>query len=192
MSLLPRTCLLFNIFCHTLLKILLFASGDIELNPGPYAILKCIQASFHQGHEKFGNTRGIQCSCISLFSICFSTLKAVSRWTCNDLEYILEQGDTLYKQQNSLDFLSAAETLPLNVNSFSLEASTVSGYITGLSPIKTLKNKRKYFDFPFHAEEDVRRAVCFSPEKRELLKTIQENSSGCVIKKLSFPMKIFL
>ena len=40
---------------------------------------KVIQATFSQGHPKFGRTKGIQYACISLFSICFSILKAVSR-----------------------------------------------------------------------------------------------------------------
>ena len=63
---------------HIILKHVLL-SGDIELNPGPYDLVKCIQASFHQGHGKFGATRGIQCSCISLYGICFSAFKSVSR-----------------------------------------------------------------------------------------------------------------
>ena len=34
--------------------------------------IRAILASFHQGNDKFGETRGIQCSCISLFGIAFT------------------------------------------------------------------------------------------------------------------------
>ena len=44
---------------------------------------------------KFGRTRGIQYTCISLFSICFSL--AVSRWNRHDKK----KGDALYKLQNT-------------------------------------------------------------------------------------------
>lgn len=81
---------------------------------GPYTILNCIQASFNQGHEKFGETRGIQCTCIALYNICFSVFKDVSLWNKNDLEYIVEKGDELYKSQNTLRYLSCLE-LPRNV-----------------------------------------------------------------------------
>ena len=36
-----------------------FMCGDVEKNPGPYNIAGIDQASFSQGHEKFGVTRGI-------------------------------------------------------------------------------------------------------------------------------------
>ena len=56
------------------------ASNNFQQNKCAYAIQKVIQASFSQGHPEFGRTRGFQCTCISLFSICFSIFKAVSRW----------------------------------------------------------------------------------------------------------------
>ena len=59
-------------------------------------------------------TRGIQCSCISLYGICFSVFKSVSRWNINDLEYIVEKGDLLYKMQNTTQFLCCPE-LPRSV-----------------------------------------------------------------------------
>ena len=43
--------------------------GDVEKNPGPFNIGGIVQASFSQGHEKFGVTQGIQCTCISLYSV---------------------------------------------------------------------------------------------------------------------------
>ena len=74
-----------------------------------YNIVRSVQAGFHQGHETFGATKGIQCSCISLFSVCFSVFKSVSAWNKNDLEYVLEKGDLVYKAQNSITFLSVPE-----------------------------------------------------------------------------------
>lgn len=93
---------------------ILLLCGDIEINPGPYTVLKCTKASFNQAHEKFGETRGIQCTCISLFDICFSLFKQVSRWDKTDIDYVIEKGDFLYKTQNTQNFLSCDE-LPRTV-----------------------------------------------------------------------------
>ena len=58
---------------------LLLLSGDIESNPGPAPISnkirKVVLGSFHQGHPKFGDTSGIQCSCNALYAVCFSVIK---------------------------------------------------------------------------------------------------------------------
>ena len=43
--------------------------GDVEKNPGTYNIAGKVQASYSQGHEKFGLTRGIQRTC-SFYSVC--------------------------------------------------------------------------------------------------------------------------
>ena len=67
--------------------------GDVEKNPGPYKIAGIVQASFSQGHEKFGVTRGIQCTCISLYSVCFSSNKSILEWLSEDLEYVIVKGD---------------------------------------------------------------------------------------------------
>jgi len=89
--------------------------GDNESIPElPYSVLKCIKATFNQGNEKFGHTSGRQCTCIGLFSICFSFFKQVSFSNQNDLEYLIEQGDKLYKSQNTTLFLSCGEP-PRNV-----------------------------------------------------------------------------
>ena len=60
---------------------LLQLSGDVESNPGPtYSIEKVIQGSFHQGNPRFGRTASVQCVCNSLFALCWSKVKTVSRW----------------------------------------------------------------------------------------------------------------
>ena len=76
---------------------LLLLANDIETHPGPYFILN-IQGTLHQGNAKFGESAGKQCACIALYSVCFSTLKNVSRWTLNNLDSIVEQGGILFKR----------------------------------------------------------------------------------------------
>ena len=84
-----------------------------EISTDPSVLMhlpsRVIQASFHQGNEKFGSTKGIQCSCISLFTITFSAFKNVARWNCHDLEYVIEQGDALYKTTGRTDFLACTD-----------------------------------------------------------------------------------
>ena len=53
--------------------------GDIEVDPGPSRIQKFVQARFIRGHLRFVGTRGIQCSCRSIYGICFSAFKNMSR-----------------------------------------------------------------------------------------------------------------
>ena len=36
-------------------------SGDIETNAGP--IQRVVRGSFHEGHQRFGQTSGTQCMC---------------------------------------------------------------------------------------------------------------------------------
>ena len=91
-----------NINFALLKLLLLLVNGDVERNPGPtdYCIQKAVNGSFHQGHSKFGNTSGIQRSCNSLFAICWSSIMRVSLWKSWDLDFILEQGDAIFKNLN--------------------------------------------------------------------------------------------
>ena len=90
--------------------------GDIESNPGPtYTITKTVQGSFHQGDIKFGDTAGKQCACITLFSILWSKIRRVGLWNSGDLDQILCQGDKLYKQLGTNDFLTV-DDLPQSIN----------------------------------------------------------------------------
>ena len=77
------------------------ASNNFQQNSYAYSTQKVIQATFSQGHPKFGHARGIQCTCISLFSVCFSIFKSVSRWNRHDVDYVIEKGDALYKLRNT-------------------------------------------------------------------------------------------
>ena len=51
--------------------------SDIEKNPGQYNFAGIVQTSFSQSHGKFIVTQGIQCTCISLYSVCFSSFKLI-------------------------------------------------------------------------------------------------------------------
>ena len=44
--------------------------GDFEKKPEPYNFAGIAQAFFSQGQEIFGETRGINCTCISAYSVC--------------------------------------------------------------------------------------------------------------------------
>ena len=80
---------------------MLLIDGDVESNPGPaYKIQKSVLGSFHQAHMKFGDAAGTQCSCRSLYAICFSIIKKVSAWKSWDLNYILDHGDVVFKMVN--------------------------------------------------------------------------------------------
>ena len=63
-------------------------------------IEKSVHGSYHQGDAKFGFSAGKQCSCMSLTAICWSSVKKVNTWKENDLDFILNEGDIVYKSLN--------------------------------------------------------------------------------------------
>ena len=102
-----------NLASFKLLKLLI--DGDIESYPGPTCnFLKVVQGSFHQGDPKFGHTAGVQCACNSLFAICWSVIKRVTVWSTYDLDYILANGDFMYKSLHTDEVLTL-DDLPPNV-----------------------------------------------------------------------------
>ena len=40
-----------------------------------YLVLKSVQGSYNQCLERFGTAAGMQCTCISLFSLCWSVIR---------------------------------------------------------------------------------------------------------------------
>ena len=85
-------------------------SNNFQQNRRAYNIQKVIKATFSQGHPKFVRTTGIQCTCISLISICFSIFKAVSRWSKHDIHCVLEENRAL------TNFRTQTEHLQVSVN----------------------------------------------------------------------------
>ena len=81
--------------------------------------LKVVQGSFHQGNKKFGDTAGKQCTCCSLFSVAFTLIKSPGYWDSKDLDFILENGDYIYKSLNRSDYLMFSDLpidIPLSIN----------------------------------------------------------------------------
>ena len=62
-----------------------------------FAIKKSIQASHHQGHLKYRESAGIQCTSNAYFSIAYFAIKKLSIGKSCDLDHILERGDILFK-----------------------------------------------------------------------------------------------
>ena len=93
-------------------------SGDVELNPGPYQIIRSVQESFNQGNVAlFGETGDRQCACNALFSICWSVVRYIGSWKSVNLDYISVEGDKLYKSLKCRDYLNV-DQLPRQVKIF--------------------------------------------------------------------------
>ena len=75
---------------------------------------KAVLGSFHQGHEKFGETRGIQCMMNSLISICYSLIKKLSCWKFWDLDAILNFGNESFQKLGLLRSIELSE-LPTTI-----------------------------------------------------------------------------
>ena len=71
-------------------------------------------------------------------------------------------------------------------NIFIDDAISVVGFVSAVSPIKVSKKSARYFDFNLQTETEMKRAVCFSPEKHKLLSQISTEGSGCLIKKAKY------
>ena len=66
---------------------------------------KTFRATHHQGDLRYGATAGIQCSCMSLRSVCCNTFTSVTTWDGTDLDMILENEDRLFKSLNQYRLL---------------------------------------------------------------------------------------
>ena len=75
----------------------------VERNPGPetsgryYAIQKTIHGTHHQGSLKYGEYAGRQCTANAYFAIIYSTIKNIGIWKPFDIDYILEQGNRIFR-----------------------------------------------------------------------------------------------
>ena len=79
----------------------LTSEDGVESSPGPrpFAIRKVAQASHHQGDIRYRSDSGRkQCKANAYFAIIFSSIKRVSLWKFLDLDYVLEQGDKIFKK----------------------------------------------------------------------------------------------
>ena len=67
--------------------------------------MKIVQVTCHQGDIRYGMSRGIQCSCMSFISVCWTLFKSASIWDSFDLDCILQKGDLWFKSLNITDIL---------------------------------------------------------------------------------------
>ena len=118
-----------NLHYSTVILRNLISEDGVEINPGPrpFAIRKVAQASHHQGDIRYGSdSAGKQCTTNAYFAIIFSSIKRVSLWKSFDRDYVLEQGDKIFKkvwEDKKLYEYLAVDELPLN---FPLEGTNVS------------------------------------------------------------------
>ena len=78
---------------------------------------KIIQGSFNQSHLSFGTSAGKQCACCSLFSICFNKIRSPGYWNTEDLDFLVREGDNLYKSLRKDTYLMVPD-LPQYVPMF--------------------------------------------------------------------------
>ena len=76
-----------------------------------YTIIKVVQDSHHQGDIRYGESRGIQCSCMSFMSVSWELFKSPGMWDNFDLDCILARGDQLFKFIGKFRYL-VVEDLP--------------------------------------------------------------------------------
>ena len=65
----------------------------------------------------------------------------------------------------------------------------LSGYVSNNKVNNKQKEQKvatKYFNFYFHTKDQIRRGVCFSPQKRRILKEIEDGERGCTLKEIKF------
>ena len=58
----------------------------MKLNMRDYTIIKVVQGNHHQGDVRYGTSRGIQCSCMSLISLSWTLFKSAGLWDKFDLD----------------------------------------------------------------------------------------------------------
>ena len=105
-----------------------------------YSFLKLVQGSFHQGNHKFVERAGRQYVCNSLMSLIWSSIKKVSYWKSQDLNNILINGDSVYRDCNTLSYLSISD-IPNIVNMYNIQISiellhNSSGVVSSQFPLK--------------------------------------------------------
>ena len=73
---------------------------SVEVPYDDSVVVKIVHANHHQGSERYGNSRGIQCSYMTLMQICWTLLKRIALWKPADLDCMLQKGDDLFKRVN--------------------------------------------------------------------------------------------
>ena len=87
-----------------IISLIIFMCGDVEKNSRPYNLSGIVQASFSQGHEKIGVTRRIQCTCITLYSLCFLSFKPIFELLSEELDYVIVTGNQFIKNRTHWNY----------------------------------------------------------------------------------------
>ena len=91
----------FTVYYSSVIFRNLTSEGGVESNPGPrpFAIRKVAQASHHQGDIIYrSDSARKQCMANAYFAIIFSSVERVIIWNSFDLDYVLKQGDKIFKK----------------------------------------------------------------------------------------------
>ena len=91
----------------------------MALSSRDYTIIKVVQETHHQGDVRYGASRGIQCSCMSLVSVSWKSPGLCDKF---DLDSILGKGDQLFKFIGKFSYFGMEE-LP---QEFSIENCTIN------------------------------------------------------------------
>ena len=108
----------FFVLLYVLLFVVIFNQNFFDLNPNITIMNrfeKIVSGNFNQGCSNiFGYSAGKQCSCITLTSVCWTTVRKVTIWKNFDLDFILRKGDKVYKDVNIDRYLNVDE-LPTKI-----------------------------------------------------------------------------
>ena len=63
--------------------------------------MKVVQVTHHHGDFRYGMSRGVQCSCISLMSVCWTLFKSTGILDFLEFDCILQKVDLLFKSLNN-------------------------------------------------------------------------------------------
>ena len=70
-----------------------------------YTIICVVQVTHHQGDIRYGTSWGIQCSCMSLVSLTWTSLRSPGLWNKFALDSILGKGDQLFNFMGKFRYL---------------------------------------------------------------------------------------
>ena len=73
------------------------------------------RGSIHQGHERFsGDSRGKQCSFMSLSALLTAQAISVDKWDSTIIDHVLVEGDKMYLNAYNNGLIPREELLSLN------------------------------------------------------------------------------
>lgn len=94
--------------------------------------------SYRQGDIRFGSTMGQQCSCIALFTLCWSTVRKVSVWYSYDIDNIVNVSNFFYNMMGISMYLTADDLSASSELYGHMFDVHLSGFETGEMTVKTI------------------------------------------------------